>query len=111
MFCKFVEGTKVLLAATATLALAGWFLCGIANDIVDGVTRYNEPVYLVARAHDPIFKVWGFVPDNVVCFSPARCEPNGKASPQYFILLKEYELRKWGLNPAIETPVKGNPFI
>ena len=111
MFRKIIEAAKVALSVTFVDAIVGGFVYGIGKDIVDGIVHWNEPVYLMPRAYDPIWRNAGFIPSAYVCSSPARCEPNGKASLQYFVLLKEYEVRRWGFDPAREIPIKGYPFI
>ena len=78
------------------------FAC-IPVEITKGVYRlyihWNEPVYLVYRAYDPVFGHMYDIPS-----SPARLEPNGKPQLEYFTLLKEYQVREWGLNPDRMIP-------
>lgn len=111
MVRNIVEAAKTFFCATAALAMIGGFVYGVASNVWDGWTHRHEATYLVPRAYDPLWKKAGFVPKDLICYSPARCEPNGKPQMQYFVLLKEYQARRWGLDPTNETPVKGDPFI
>lgn len=111
MFGKIIEAVKVMLSAALFLGTVGGCVYGIGKNVAEALAHRNEPVYLVSRAQDPFWRKAGFVPADIVCYSPARCEPNGKPSPQYLVLLKEYEVRQWGLDPANEIPVEDDPYL
>lgn len=104
---EILNNAKMALALAMVIALVGGFTYAMTNSAVEWWAHRDEPVYLVSRAYDPAWKYAGFVPHAVTCYSPARCEPSGKPLLRYFTLLKEYQLREWGLNPEHETPYNG----
>ncbi len=89
------------------LALVSWCGYSVARDVRNWWVHRNEPVYAVSRMYDPVYR--GQPASRIsymICNSPARCEPSGRPSWQYFMLVKEYELKEVGLDPAHEIPYK-----
>lgn len=95
---KMYDAAKTVVSVVFCAAFVGWCTISAGSDIVEAVKYRNEPTYLISRMYDPIYE--DYIPDNLVCESPARCEPNGRPSLQYFALLGEHEVREWRLDPA-----------
>ncbi len=105
---KMYEAAQAVFSVVFVAGFVSMCTFSVGSDIYEAVESRNEPVYLIARYHDPIFRTWGFVPDDVMCESPARCEPNGLPSLRYNVLLREHEVREWGLNPSQHRPFVEN---
>ncbi len=106
------EAGKTVVSVAIATAFLGWCTFSIGNDAVRTYTQWDEPRYLMpARYHPLLRNLPGISRSAYDCYSPARCEPSGKPSPQYFVLLTATEVREWGFDPSHEIPVKGDPFI
>ena len=105
------ETTKV--AAQVVFGCAIVAVCGYSGHetVVKPWNHRHEALYLMPRGYDPLLRnLPGIWRSDISCSSPAQCEPGGKPSPQHFVLLREYEVREWGFDPANEIPVTGNPY-
>ena len=92
-----------VLSLVAIVLFVGWCSTSIVRDVHNAWVHRNEPIYLVSRMYDPIYHGVS-VPASEICVSPARCEPSGKPNLRYFVVLREYEVRQVGLDPAHLVP-------
>ena len=109
-FQKLVDDIKTSASVLVIFMFVGLCIYRIGDYIVMGWVNRNEQVYLISRASDPFWRKLGFIPATLVCYSPARCEPDGKPLPQYFVVLGESKVRAWGIDPAHEIPIIGYPY-
>ena len=97
-----MERLKFATALTICLGVIVLILAAIASECYDGyewwVHRHETEYIVYARDVHP----YSFSQD--VPMSPTRLEPSGCARLKYVTVVKEYELKRLGYNPANEIP-------